>query len=96
MSSKYEPQIWGNKSLDFSKADNKTLSKEIVTMLKKHYPTKPVAYVASDLGINRKRVDNWMFMGIGMTAFYLLLLMRKYEFIREWVDEVKFENTRYF
>jgi len=60
-------------------------------MLRKYHPCKPVENVSYDLGVKAKRVKNWMYEGTGMTAHDLLLLVRKYDFIRKWVLEIPTE-----
>ena len=91
MSSKYQSQIWDKKPLDLAEINNKALNRLLVAMLREHHPHKLVENVACDLGIKAKRVKNWMYEGTGMTARDLLLLMQKYDFIREWVMDAASE-----
>jgi hypothetical protein len=44
--------------------------------------------VAKDLVISTERVRNWYYKNTGMTALDLLRLMGKYEFIKNFVDEM--------
>lgn len=44
--------------------------------------------VAKDIIVPTERVRNWYYRNTGMTALDLLLLMRKYDFIRSFIYEV--------
>lgn len=76
-----------------NRSGNSHLSNAIVVIVRKRGMTPK--QVANDLMIPTERVRNWYYKGTGMTAFDLLRLMRKYEFIRNYVNQMLAEHCRF-
>ena len=64
---------------------NKCFSEQLVLILKDNGLT--TKQVAGDLGIYTERVRNWYYKNTGMVAYDLLLLLKKYDFIRRFFME---------
>ena len=64
--------------------NNGDLTRYIVKLLRKRKIN--IKQVASDLDICVHRAHNWYYKDTGMTALDLLMLMQKYEFVREAVE----------
>ncbi|MDD2966965.1 MAG: hypothetical protein PHN64_05715 [Desulfovibrionaceae bacterium] len=62
---------------------NKLLTGNIVQAIREQELTSK--QVASDIVVPTERVRNWFYKNTGMTALDLLLLMREYKFIRQFV-----------
>jgi hypothetical protein len=66
---------------------NKGVTIEVVTELRRRqFSTKQVA---RELDIPTERVRNWYYKNTGMTAFDLILLFQKYDFIEQIMREYK-------
>lgn len=72
-----------------NKLGNKLLTGNIVQTIRGHELTSK--QVASDIVVSTERVRNWFYKNTGMTALDLLLLMREYEFVRQFVTEIILE-----
>ena len=66
------------------KFSNRELTEIIVKMLRKQGIN--IKKVADDLGISVHRAHNWYYKDTGMTAVDLVKIMRKYEFVRQAVE----------
>ena len=64
--------------------NNSDMTRYIVKLLRKRKIN--IKQVASDLDICVHRAHNWYYKDTGMTALDLLMLMQKYEFVREAVE----------
>lgn len=77
-------QICHKISLDNSVNYNKEMTSALVQLLIRHHGHGTVKKTARDLNIGTEHIRNWFYRNTGMTAFDLLLLIRRYDFIREW------------
>ena len=68
------------------KFNNRSLTKNIVVMLRHHGVTTKQA--AQDLDLPVWRARNWYYRTTGMTALDLLRMMRTYDFIRRAVENL--------
>lgn len=66
------------------KFSNRELTEIIVKMLRKQGIN--IKKVADDLDISVHRAHNWYYKDTGMTAVDLMKIMRKYEFVRQAVE----------
>lgn len=66
------------------KISNRELKEIIVNMLQEHGIN--IKQAASDLDISVHRAHNWYYKKTGMTALDLFWIMRKYEFVRQAVE----------
>ena len=64
--------------------NNGDVTRYIMRLLQKQGIT--TKQVASDLNIPAERVRNWYYRDTGMTALDLLRVMRKYEFVKQAVE----------
>jgi len=85
---KWNCQICHESSLGIPEMDDDTLRRNVLDLLGKRYPRKLAEHVASDLGsvgnIKIERVRNWLYKGTKLSGFDLYLLMRRYNFIRNY------------
>ncbi|MDD4556825.1 MAG: hypothetical protein PHE89_05835 [Alphaproteobacteria bacterium] len=86
MSNKKHSQIWEENSVDkHDFLNNKELSRAIINLLKHNHPNKTAECVAANLNFKIKRVQNWIYIDTGLTAFDLLMLMQKYDCIKKMI-----------
>lgn len=69
-----------------NKVGNRHLAEILVEILRKRDLTSK--QVAKDVVISTERVRNWYYKNTGMTALDLLRLMGKYDFVRNFVNNV--------
>ncbi|KAB2891385.1 MAG: hypothetical protein F9K32_04475 [Desulfobulbaceae bacterium] len=72
-----------------TEVDNREFSEILVKMIRdERISTKQIA---RDLNIPTERARNWFYRNTGMTALDLMMMMHRYEFIRQAI-EYSFSN----
>lgn len=89
MSNRRKHQIWCYFGVNkFIIEDNNDLSQFLTKCLRHHHKRQIYKYVAHNLDINMYVTRNWFQKNTVISAYHLILLMKKYDFIRDMVDEM--------
>lgn len=84
MSNAKRHQFWCKTNNETVKIEsNNDLSGYLVKLLKQRYPENACKLIARDLDVSYYLVRNWLQRGINLDAYHLLILLKRYDFVRK-------------